>query len=152
MEDAGLRRQEVMGAVDAATEVVHFGWTGCFTVAALLAAGAAALEGPVQLTGDVALCQERPWATKTRQAASLPCTHAGMLCCSCSAAPARMLRRARVHRSRLSLVCDLLQCFRCALPCACPAGLRAARCLRCSRPLLRLSCSHMHPPSAYVRA
>ena len=61
MESAGLRRQEVMGAVDATTGVGQFGFrTGRSTVAALLAAGAAAPEGPAQLTGDVALRQERP--------------------------------------------------------------------------------------------
>jgi len=60
MEIAGLRRQEVMGAVNVATGVVQFGFrAGRSTVAALLAAGAAAPEGPAQLTVDVALRQER---------------------------------------------------------------------------------------------
>ena len=61
MENAGLRRHEVMGAVDAATGVVQFGFrAGRFTVTALLAAGAAAQEGPAQLTGDVAFREGRP--------------------------------------------------------------------------------------------
>jgi hypothetical protein len=68
-------------------------WTGRSTVVALLAAGAAAREVPAQLTGDVLFAKR---TTKTRQAASPPCSRACMLCCvrallllrACCAAPA----------------------------------------------------------------